>query len=216
MSFLSDFDGTATLSPIQATSRFDSYFDAYGLNLKQEAGISQRNVTLIARSPASPVAQALAINLGRFEPQSVQVGIIFAQIAPPEALDFLLQSLKTACAQAPETIIRWAKNRALLDAHERLTLGHTLCWTGDSMRRAEDTRSVMDRVDDADPAVLAESRASFTALWKASKALPKLVLSRPCLQSTGDTLRTPQPFEPDMQSQPNIVRLEDYLRGRRH
>jgi hypothetical protein len=215
MSFLSDFDGMPPLSPLQAASRFDAYFDVYGLSLQQEASEGQRSVTLIARSPASPVAQALAINLSRFEPQSVEVGIIFAQIAPAEALNLMLQALRSACGRAPETIIRWAKNRALLDAHERLTLGHTLCWTGDSMRRPEDSRSVIDRVDEDDPAVLAESRASFAALWKASKPLPTIGLSRSLPQDAGNKLPAPAAYEPDL-SQKNIVRLEDYLRSRRH
>ena len=148
MSITSHFDDLPSVSPLQAASRFDPYFDVYGLGLKQQADLDSRTVTLIARSPASPPAQALAINLGRFQPLSLEVRIIFAQIAPANALNFIGQALNASCRQAPETIIRWAKNRALLDAHERLTLGKTLCWTGNSMRRPEDSRSAMDRVDD--------------------------------------------------------------------
>ena len=136
MSITSHFDDLPSVSPLQAASRFDPYFDVYGLGLKQQADLDSRTVTLIARSPASPPAQALAMNLGRFQPLSLEVRIIFAQIAPANALNFIGQALNTSCRQAPETIIRWAKNRALLDAHERLTLGKTLCWTGNSMRRA--------------------------------------------------------------------------------
>lgn len=216
MSFISDFDSLQPLSPMQAASRFDSCFDVYGLSLKQVADEGQRTVTLIARSPASPVAQALATNLGRFERASVDVSIIFAQIAPAQALDFVLQSLHSACSQPPETIIRWAKNRALLDAHERLTLGRTLCWTGDSMRRSEDTRSAMDRVDDANPALLAEANLSFAALWKASKPLPSALLARPTSQERNRPIRAHPAFALEMQSEPSIIRLEDYLRSREH
>jgi hypothetical protein len=212
MSFLTDQDTLHHISPLQAASRFDSLFDVYGLSLKQEADQEQRTVTLIARSPASPVAQALATNLGRFEPLSIEIGIIFAQIAPAHSLDFMVQALQGACSHAPETIIRWAKNRALLDAHERLTLGRTLCWTGDSMRRTEDTRSAIDRVDDATPEILSEANASFAALWKASKTLPKAILTRPFALGA-----RPVPgagaHGPDT---PNVIRLDDYLRLRRH
>ena len=138
MSITSHFDDLPSVSPLHAASRFDPYFDVYGLGLKQHAGLESRTVTLIARSPASPPAQALAMNLSRFQPMSLEVRIIFVQIAPAGALSFLAQTLTASCRQAPETIVRWAKNRALLDAHERLTLGTTLCWTGDSMRRSED------------------------------------------------------------------------------
>ncbi len=216
MSFHTDQDTFQHISPLQAASRFDSLFDVYGLSLKQEADQEQRTVTLIARSPASPAAQALAMNLGRFEPLSVEVGIIFAQIAPAHCLEFMVQALQGACSHAPETIIRWAKNRALLDAHERLTLGRTLCWTGDSMRRTEDTRSAIDRVDDATPAMLSEANASFAALWKASKPLPRNLLTRPLGQAFRPTMGAEVPAETVSSNTPKVVRLDEYLRLRRH
>ncbi len=153
-------------------------------------------------------------NLSRFQPLSVEVNIIFAQIAPADALNTFVRSLNAACRHAPETIIRWAKNRALLDAHERLTLGQTLCWTGDAMRRSDDARSAMDRVEDCTPAMLAEANASFSYLWRASNLLPKTLFSsrapsaeaKPQL-SLGETR---------MDVDENIVRLEDYFRIRRH
>ena len=214
MSFTPNFDPDPPVSPLQAASRFDRYFDVYGLSLKQAAGLEQRTVTLIARSPASPPAQALAMNLGRFQPLSIEVRIIFTQIAPADALNFVLQTLVTACRQAPETIIRWAKNRALLDAHERLTLGCTLCWTGDSMRRSEDSRSAMDRVDDGTAAIIAEANASFNALWKVSKPLPKTLLSRgiPNLNPAMEG----QPFLQGSPGGAEVPGLDDYVRGRRH
>ena len=85
MSLISEFDA---LSPVSPVSRFDSFFDVYGLSLKQQADLEQRTITLITRSPASAPANALATNLARFQPLSVEVNIIFAQIAPAEALDY--------------------------------------------------------------------------------------------------------------------------------
>lgn len=217
MSFISDQTAFPQMPPLQASSRFDPYFDAFGLSLKQSADGAQRTITLIARSPASPVAQAFALNLGRFEAGAVEIGIIFTQIAPAEALDFLLRALEGADAGAPEHIIRWAKNRALLDAHERLTLGHALCWTGDTMRRTENTRSVLERVDDVNPVMLAEAHASFHAMWKASKPLPKALLTRPapCFTAQPHEQQNSR-FSPSMQSDAHASRLEEYLRLRRH
>jgi hypothetical protein len=216
MSFTSDFDPILSVSSLHEASRFDAYFDVYGLSLKQEAGLAQRTVTLIARSPASPPAQALAMNLARFRPLSLDVRIIFAQIAPANAMNYVVGALKTACENEPEVIIRWAKNRALLDAHERLTLGHSLCWTGDSMRRSEDSRSAMDRVDDATPAVLAEAYASFQAIWAASKPLPRALFSRmevPAAQNSLGEQPTPKYFDA---AGPKVVHFHDYARLRRH
>ena len=215
MSFISEFDAVPASRPSLVPNRFDTFFDLYGLSLKQEAGLQQRTITLIARSPASAPARALAMNLARFQPLSVEVNIIFAQIAPADALEFTVRSLAPVCRHAPEAIIRWAKNRALLDAHERLTLGRTLCWTGDSMRRSEDARGGIDQVEDGTLATLAAANASFAYLWRASKPLPKTLFSR-----TGAFNADHSPAfaagEASLTVQENIERLEDYLRIRCH
>lgn len=215
MSFTSDFDSLPSVTPLQATSRFDSFFDVYGLSLKHEFDPRQRSITLIARSPASPPARALAINLSRFQPLSVEATIIFAQIAPTDALESMVRALGSACRNGPELIIRWARNRALLDAHERLTLGRTLCWTGNSMRRSEDARGGIDRVEDCTPAMLAEAHASFASLWRASKPLPKTLFSRQGGLAM-ERIAPESPFDPSFAVKANIVRLDDYLRLRRH
>ncbi len=215
MSITSHLDDLPSVSPLQAASRFDPYFDVYGLGLKQQADLESHTVTLIARSPASPPAQALAMNLGRFQPMSLEVRIIFTQIAPPDALNFLGQALNGSCRQAPEAIIRWAKNRSLLDAHERLTLGRTLCWTGDSMRRAEDSRSAMDRVDDGTPRIIADANASFEALWSLSSPVPRTAFSRvaPACQIPGVQ---EQALVQALSAEPNVIPLEAHQRFRRH
>ncbi|MBT3070539.1 hypothetical protein KKP04_06625 [Rhodomicrobium sp. Az07] len=215
MSFMSDYDATSE-GLLGAASRFDAYFDVYGLSLKQEADEVQRTVTLIARSPISPCAKALALNLARFQPRSVEVNVIFSQIAPADELDFFVRSLADACGRAPEIIVRWAKNRALLDAHERLTLGRTLCWTGDSMRRSEDTRSAIDRVEDCTPLVLAEAIASFSALWRASVPLPRTAFAPVREPALARAVASSPMMEAPMSLEANIVRLDEYLRWRRH
>ncbi|MGO9486176.1 MAG: hypothetical protein ACLPX9_16600 [Rhodomicrobium sp.] len=215
MSITSHFDDLPSVSPLQAASRFDPYFDVYGLCLKQQADLDNRTVTLIARSPASPPAQALAMNLGRFQPMSLEVRVIFTQIAPAGAFNFVVQALGACCRQAPEAIIRWAKNRALLDAHERLTLGRSLCWTGDSMRRSEDSRSAMDRVDEGTPPVVAEANASFEALWGISNSLPKTVFSRGASQCQIPALQE-QALLQALSAEPNVISLDAHLRLRRH
>src|SRR5215470_11503740 len=106
MSFNSDFGPEDPVSPLQAASRFDPYFDVYGLSLKQQADLDQRIVTLIARSPASPPAQALAKNLARFQPLAIEVRIILAQIGPANTLNSLMQALSVCCRAAPGTTIR--------------------------------------------------------------------------------------------------------------
>jgi len=219
MSLNSDFDALSPVTPHLAASRFDSFFDLYGLSLKQQADLEQRTITLIARSPASVPAKALAINLARFQPLSIEVNIIFAQVAPADDLDFIVRALSSACRQAPELVIRWAKNRALLDAHERLTLGRTLCWTGDAMRRSEDARCALDRVEEGTPSILAEASASFAYLWRASKPLPRTLFSprtaAPMRYEAASALSA-SACQTGLSLEANIVQLDDYLRFRRH
>lgn len=217
MGFFSDFENDSQTASFQLISRFDPCFDVYGLSLKQNPGESDRTVTLMARSPASPVARALAINLARFERGFLRVGLIFARIGPADAMNFMLDALQASCTQPPEQIIRWARNRALLDAHERLMLGNVLTWTGDALRRPNDARPAIDRVEDATPASIAETRASFNALWKASQPLPKTAFLRPAHKSSRELSWAA--FTPAGEAGPfgsNVIPLEDYLRLRRH
>ena len=215
MSFNSDFDALPPAAiPQLAICRFDPFFEAYGQSLKQEADLEQRTITLIARSPASAAAQALAVGLARFQPLSVEVNIIFAQMSPANAFDSMVRALSPACRQSPETIIRWAKNRALLDAHERLTLGRTLCWTGDAMRRSDDARYMLDRIEDCTPLMLAEANASFAYIWRASMPLPKTVFSPRAAMNMAYAPASLPPCETALDG--NVVQLEDYLRARRH
>jgi hypothetical protein len=215
MSFTADYEQMLAISPLRAASRFDPFFDAYGLSLRQEADPRQRTVTLITKSPASPVAQALAVNLGRFQPATMEVHVILAQIAPQDALDNLGQALSQACLQHPETLIRWAKNRALLDAHERLTLGRTLCWTGDPLRRSDDARSAIDLVEDFSEAILAESNASFGAIWRASQPLPRTLFSS-APTSRNDAVPTRAAGPRGTAPETGVIQLAEYIRSRRH
>jgi hypothetical protein len=214
MSFLSDYDALASKLSLTNVTRFDCYYDVYGLSLNTQSDEQQKTISLIAKSPASAPAQALAINLQRFEPNSLNVILVFAQLEPIESLAFVMQSLRKVSSTEPALSIRWAKNRALLDAHERLTLGRTLCWTGDSMRRSDDSRSAIDRVDEENPLMLAEATASFEAIWRAAKPLPKVLLAT----SLNFPAQSPahDPYQPELTPDFYATQLEDYLRSRRH
>jgi hypothetical protein len=185
MSFTSDFDPQIPFSPIQSVSRFDSLFDAYTQGIKQHTDPVYRSVVLIARSPASPPALALACNLRRLQLLRINVRVIFAHITPAEALVPLLEIFDAAGRDGTEAKVRWARKRALHDAHERLTLGLSLCWTGDAMRRSEDSKYGLDQVEDSPPAALAQAYASFDAIWAASEPLPEPIFCGPSLPGAG-------------------------------
>ncbi len=215
MSFSPELNTYRPAPLLQAASRFDALFDVYGLSLKHLADAEQQTLTLIAQSPLSPAAQALAVNLARFQPKSLRVQIVLAQIAPSNALNFLVEALREACTDGPEVLIRWAKDKALLEAHERLLLGRALCWTGDAMRRSSDARCAIDRIEDCTDSVFQEVSASFSAIWRASKPLPKELFFR-LMRATASQQADEDPAAHCAIIDANIIRLDEYLRSRRH
>ncbi len=48
-----------------------------------------------------------------------------------------------------DQLIRWASNPRLLDAHEQVTYGDAMCWSGDPMRRDADKRNALALFDEA-------------------------------------------------------------------
>jgi hypothetical protein len=83
------------------------------------------------------------------------------------------------------------------------------------MRRSEDSRSAIDRVDDGTPAIVAEARASFEALWYASKTLPDTVFCRGGLPDSDPPLQGAAPAK-SLANELQVLRIGDYQRLRRH
>jgi len=143
-------------------------------------GIAQRGAgepgdyvaTLIARSPASPVAGALAAKADELSARQVSVRFVFAKPAPPEALDEFLSAVRPALrGESVSTRVRWARNPGLLDAHEQLTLGASVCWSGDAMRRSPQRPGAVDLVEVNAPDAVRRAVMSFSAVWTASQPL---------------------------------------------
>ena len=81
----------------------------------------------------------------------------------------------------------------------------------------KNSRSALDRVEDCTPSILSEANASFAYLWRASKPLPKTLFSPPRTPVSMDYTAAPlSACQTSMSLEANIVRLEDYLRFRRH
>jgi hypothetical protein len=104
----------------------------------------------------------------------VRASAILAKIEPEDELRQLFETLSALSPNAPATgLIRWARNPRLLDAHEQVTYGADMCWSGDAMRRDADKRNplVLFHMDAPDAALLAQR--AFTALWGASVQVPE-------------------------------------------
>jgi hypothetical protein len=133
--------------------------------------------TLILRSASSTPALALIRMKDELERAGVIAKVVLAKIEPEGELRELFTSLtQLAPRQEPSQLIRWARNPRLLDAHEQVTYGDAICWSGDAMRRDADKRNTLTLFDEATPETARLGRLSFEALWAASSLVPERYL----------------------------------------
>jgi hypothetical protein len=163
-----------------------------------DAGAS---LTMILRSPEADPAKALIGMTGALERKSVRARVILARIEPDDDLRKLFDALAVLAPHEPaHELIRWARNPRLLEAHEQVTYGETMCWSGDAMRRDADKRNALTLFDEEAQEAVRLGRLAFEALWTASALVPKGRLTGP------DTARpsgaNEQPAEPPVAVSP--------------
>ncbi|MCP4937343.1 MAG: hypothetical protein GY927_24820 [bacterium] len=176
MGLLSQFSSKAELHRRETVKRFDDFILSYVSKVEKQATASKEDlsVTLIARSPESAVTDAVRRHANTFVDLGIEVRVIFASIEPASVFaDFVEMAGMYNGQNCLDTSLRWAKNPALLDAHEQLVLGMDHCWSGDAMRRAADVRFSLDLFESAGANAVELGRAAFIGLWSASANIPK-------------------------------------------
>ena len=144
---------------------------------RAQAGFS---LTMILRSGESDPAKALVGMKGALQRAGVSAKVILAKLEPEGDLKQLFASLSELAPQEPASeLIRWARNPRLLDAHEQVTYGETMCWSGDAMRRDADRRNALTLFDEEAPDTVRLGRLAFQALWAASSLVPERRLLGP-------------------------------------
>ena len=129
--------------------------------------------TMVLRSAASAPAQALILMKDALLGGRVRANAILAKLEPEDALKDLFATLSALSPDAPETsLIRWARNPRLLDAHEQVTYGDDMCWSGDAMRRDATKRNPLVLFDTEAPEAGRRGQLAFKALWAASVPVP--------------------------------------------
>jgi hypothetical protein len=116
---------------------------------------------LIARSPDSPVAEALRSHAARLAAMGIRVRVIFSEV----------DSAKPVHLMAPFSVpseCRLARDPRLLAAHEQLTLTPTCTWVGDCMRRDPGKRDALERFAANCAQTGAHAIRSFESLWRAT------------------------------------------------
>ena len=133
----------------------------------------QHQITIIARSPASPVARAIMVNAEDIRNGGIHVRVLFAELEPSEALsewfDLVLNVQDVSTATTID--IRCTNNPALVDAHEQLVLGNEMSWSGDAMRRDPNVRDTIEIFDPCCPPTAKRSTRSFDALWSMGRPI---------------------------------------------
>jgi hypothetical protein len=133
--------------------------------------------TMVLRSATSAPAQALILMKDALLDARVQASAILARLEPEDALKDLFAILSALSASAPETaLIRWARNPRLLEAHEQVTYGDDICWSGDAMRRDASKRNPLILFDTDAPEAARRGQLAFKALWAASVPVPSNTL----------------------------------------
>lgn len=165
-----------------------------------ERGEEPRSLTMLLRSPASSPAQALIGMSQDLARAGVAAKVVLAALEPDGDLRQLFASLSALSPrQSAKELIRWARNPRLLDAHEQVTYGASMCWSGDAMRREADKRNALSLFDDAAPGIVRLGQLAFEALWSASTVVAERLLLGPA---------TPRPsgaHEPDAESRVRAV-----------
>lgn len=147
------------------------YLDRLFADWEDQPG--QHHITIVARSPASPVARALMVNADDIRQGGIHVRILFSELEPSEALsDWYDLVLNIEDISTATTIdIRCTTNPALVDAHEQLVLGEEMSWSGDAMRRDPRIRDTIEIFDPCCPMTAQRNTRSFDALWSKGRKI---------------------------------------------
>lgn len=123
------------------------------------------SLLLVARSPESPVARAVAALADEFAGLGITISAVFAQSAPNAAL----RQGGGKCTDANNS--RVLTDARLLDAHETLLLGGTTAWVGDCMRRDPATNDAYERYASNCTFTNASAHSAFEQLWKTARPI---------------------------------------------
>lgn len=137
-------------------------------------------LTMIVRSAQSAPALALIAMGEELARAGASAKAVLARLEPDADMRRLFASLSRLAPRGPAgELIRWARNPRLLEAHEQVTYGTAMCWSGDAMRRDADRRNALTLFDEAAPQTARLGRLAFEALWAACVPVPERRLVGP-------------------------------------
>jgi hypothetical protein len=170
-----------------------------------------RSLTMILRSASSSPAQALIAKVRDLVRAGIAAKVLVAKLDPEDDLRRLYACLSELSPQDPaKELIRWARNPRLLDAHEQVTCGASLCWSGDCMRRDADKRNALSLFEDGSGDMVRLGQLAFKALWSVSTVVAKRRLIGPALpkpsgayeRDAGENVAAVSALRPSLQGWP--------------
>lgn len=179
---------------------------------RAQASGAPTQITMILRTADSPPALVLMHMTETLRRAGVCAKAILARLEPEEEMKRLVACLaELAPAESAHSLIRWARNPRLLDAHEQATYGTDMCWSGDAMRRDGDRRNVLALFNEGVPDRVRLGHLAFEALWAISSPVPERYLNgraaaKPAgaFQPVQETPVAVSPFRPSLQPWPLI------------
>lgn len=151
-----------------ALARHDTFIGQYLDWLAGQSGQDRltRQISMIAHSPASPVARAILARCNDLKRNHTSIAVIFAEMGSEGALDEYSEAIAgLPTGTAGGGWIRLAQNACLGDAHEQLILGTEMCWAGDSMRRKQGHRDALALFETKAPKAVRIGTLAFDAIW---------------------------------------------------
>lgn len=145
-------------------------------------------VTLIARSPDSPVARAVTA-LGR---ELAAAGITVRSLLCDVDHGFSAPADTLTLLEAPNACVRALTDPRYVDVHEQMVIGEEFAWIGDCMRRDPLKRDALETFAGTDPARIASALKSFDRLWSKGQPVPRIVST-----ATADTIVAGQATKPE-------------------
>lgn len=187
-------------------ARHEAFIDEYieWLGRAGSGDPAARRISVIARSPMSPVAAAIMSRGAELRRRRVTIQVIVAELGADAALAGLGEAVTgNSRGDGARELVRWARKRCLREAHEQIILGTAMCWSGDSMRREPGKRDGLDLFERDAPKVVRLGLLAFDAIWEISERIP---LSRL------DPAMTPKPSATYAAQDPDGLSVFSFLR----
>jgi hypothetical protein len=172
-----------------------------------------RTLTMILRTAASCPARALVLKAKDLAAAGIAARLVLAKLEPDPELRQLYRSLSELRPNQPaKDLLRWARNPRLLDAHEQVTYGASMCWSGDVMRREADKRNALNLFEPQAPGSARLGHLAFEAFWSAATIVAERRLSgtataKPCgayEDTTGRGVTAVSALRPSLQGWPLV------------